>query len=214
LRYPLEVQKATFVVKKEINLGIVTGTVNLTPDQAGASFITANPSGALTLVLPGTQPGHQILVQNLSASYTITVEVSGNVSNVAVVPVSTMALVVETGLNSGVALAAVASVAAFQASITTVVYTSTPAAIAPNGTAVLKAGGVGAYTLVVPPAGATLSIVVADAHVYTIVTPALAIGGTSDTITFTGVVGNYIQLASSAGVWSVVSSVGATLTEA
>lgn len=213
IRIPQEAGKCTFVVKKEVDLGIVSGTVNLTAVQAAASFITANPSAALTLVLPVCQQGHETLIQNLSASYTITVEVAGNVSNTAIIPVSTLGLVVQTGLNSGVTLAAVASVAAFQASITTVVYTSTPGAIAPNGTAVLKVGGVGAMTLVAPPAGATLSIVVADAHVYTIVTPAFAISGTSDTIIFTGVVGNYIQLASSAGVWTVVSSVGATLTE-
>jgi len=212
IRIPQEADKSTFVVKKEVDLGIVSGTVNLTASQASASFITANPSAALTLVLPYCQQGHETLIQNLSASYTITVEVSGNVSNVAVIPVSTMGLVVQTGLNSGVALAAVASVAAFQASIGTTVYTSA-GAIAPNGTAVLKTGAASSMTLVVPPAGATLSIVAADAHAYVITTPALAISGADDTITFAAAVGNYIQLASSAGVWTVVSSVGVTLSE-
>ena len=212
LRVPQEAAPASLAVFKELDLGVVSGTVNLTPKQAGASFITANPSANLTLVLPGCQPGFSTTVQNLSASFTITVEVSGNTSNTAVIPVSTMGVVMQTGTNSGVALAAVASVAAFQASIATTVYTSA-GSIAPTGTAVLKTGTAGAMTLVVPPGGATLSIVAADAHAYVVTTPANAISGADDTITFNGSAGSYIQLSSSAGVWTVVSSNGVTLSE-
>jgi hypothetical protein len=211
LRVPNEAAPASLAVFKELDLGVVSGTINLTPKQAGSSFITANPSAALTLVLPGCQPGFATAVQNLSASYTITVEVSGNTSNTAVIPVSTMGVVIQTGTNSGVALMAVASVAAFQASIATTVYTSA-GAIAPNGTAVLNTGTAGAMSLVVPPAGATLSIVAADANAYVVTTPANAITGSKHIATFAGAVGDYIQFASSAGVWTVVSSNGVILT--
>lgn len=210
IRYPQEAGKSTFVVKKEVDLGIVSGTVKLSSDQAGSSFITANPSAALTLVLPVCQPGHETLVQNLSASYTITVEVSGNTSNTAVVPVSTLGLVVQTGLNLGVVLAAVASVAAYQSQLSVVTYTSA-GAIAPSGTALLKTGTAGAMTLVIPPAGATLLIEAIDAEAYVVTTPLLAINGTNHIMTFAAAAGNFVQLSSSAGVWSVVSSVGVTL---
>jgi hypothetical protein len=86
-------------------------------------------------------------------------------------------------------------------------------AIAPYGTAVLKTGTAGAMTLVAPPAGATLTIVAADAHAYTVTTPTDAINGTDDTATFGGAVGDSIQLASESGVWITVALNGVTLSE-
>ena len=91
----------------ELDLGAVAATpYNLTTQQAGASLITANPSVPLTLVFPTCQPGQKTLVQNLNATVgnVITVGVAGNAVNTAVVAISSLALVVQTGTNGGVAL--------------------------------------------------------------------------------------------------------------
>jgi hypothetical protein len=108
LRYPLEAGRATFVVKKEVDLGTLASgsTTTLTPAQAQASLITATPQGACTLVFPSCLPGHMALILNLASTggYTITVEISGNTSNTAVCPINEMSLIVHTGTNSGVRL--------------------------------------------------------------------------------------------------------------
>lgn len=102
LREPMEIQHATYEVYKELDLGSVSGTVVLTPDQAGASLITMTPSAAVTLVYPTCQPGFSALIQNLSASFTITAEVNGNTTNTAVCAVSVTTLIYHTGLNGGI----------------------------------------------------------------------------------------------------------------
>jgi hypothetical protein len=105
LRIPTEIQRATFDVIKELDLGTIGASpYNLTTDQAGASVITANPTVALTMVLPTVNPGDFFLVKNLNATNAITVEVNGNATNTAIVPVSTTGLIVNDGLTGGLHL--------------------------------------------------------------------------------------------------------------
>ena len=77
LRIPQEVGKATLAVKKTATLTAVTGSVALTPDQAGASYFSVLDTGATTLVFPSL-PGHAFIVNNLAASTgAVTPEVTG-----------------------------------------------------------------------------------------------------------------------------------------
>jgi len=103
LRVPQEAAPASLATYKEVVLKQTTGTVTLTPSQAGASLITLTPTANMTLVLPGCQPGKLIVINNLAA-FTVTVEVSGNTTNTAVVTASTTQAVVQTGSNLGVTL--------------------------------------------------------------------------------------------------------------
>jgi hypothetical protein len=96
---------ASLSVYKEVVLTQATGTVNLTPSQAGASLITVTPTANMIITLPGCQPGKAIIINNLAA-FTVTVQVLGNSTNTAVVPASTTQSVVQTGSNLGVALVA------------------------------------------------------------------------------------------------------------
>lgn len=112
LREPMEIQRATYEVYKEVDLGALgAGTYALTADQAGASLITVNPSAPITLVYPTNQPGFSAAIQNLSAvaGATVTVEVNGNAVNTAVIPISKMAYIIHTGLNGGIYLSSPAN---------------------------------------------------------------------------------------------------------
>lgn len=107
LRVPQEAAPASLATYKEVDLSETTGTVTLTPSQAGASLITLTPTADMTLVFPGCQPGKTTIIQNLAAeTYTVTCEISGNTSNTAVVEADTTATVVQTGTNGGIALVA------------------------------------------------------------------------------------------------------------
>lgn len=103
-------------------------------------------------------------------------------------------------------------IAALQSATSSVPYTAA-GAISPTGVAVLQGGKVLAMTLVAPPAGATLTIVAADAWAYTVTCPANTINGNADTMTWTAAAGNCIVLASSGGVWYSYSATGVTLSE-
>jgi hypothetical protein len=103
-------------------------------------------------------------------------------------------------------------VTSLQNATSCVTYTSA-GAISPTGVAVLKTGAASAMTLVVPPAGAALTIVAADAEAYVVTTTATKINGTDDTMTFGGAVGDSIQLASDGGVWYTVALNNVTLSE-
>jgi hypothetical protein len=92
-------------VYKELDITATTGTVALTPQQAGATVITATPTANMTITWPGCQPGKLIAILNLAAAtYSITCEIAGNTSNTAVVAANTNAIVAHTGLNSGMAV--------------------------------------------------------------------------------------------------------------
>jgi hypothetical protein len=91
----------------ELDLGTVAGgTVTLNLQQAGSSLITMNPTAAVTLVYPACWPGFSAQIQNLNSTTgnTITVEVAGNTTNTAVIPISKMATITHTGTNGGVYL--------------------------------------------------------------------------------------------------------------
>lgn len=90
IRQPLEVQTgATYECYKEVDLGTIAASpYYLTADQAGASLITVNPTVALTLVFPTCQAGACMTILNLNATNAITVEVNGNATNTAIIPVS------------------------------------------------------------------------------------------------------------------------------
>lgn len=91
-----------------------------------------------------------------------------------------------------------------------------------EGTVFITSTGVDALTLAAPTAGLPsaggddgkiLVIKVASAHAHTVTTPANAINGSDDTITFTASVANYIELRANAGVWWTFGNTGGTLTE-
>ena len=89
----------------EVDLGVVaTSPYTLNAQQAGASLITVNPSVALTLIFPVCQPGHRLCIQNLSGANVITAQAGTNAANVATVAISSIAEVVMTGTNLGIAL--------------------------------------------------------------------------------------------------------------
>ena len=103
-------------------------------------------------------------------------------------------------------------ITALQKATSVVTYTAA-GAISPTGIAVLKAGSAAAMTLVVPPTGANLTIVAADAHAYTVTTSANKVNGNSDTLTWTAAVGNSITLVGSGGIWYVALNTGVALSE-
>ncbi|SRR6266436_4565299 len=80
------------------------------------------------------------------------------------------------------------------------------AGVYPAGTAVMQALG--------DPQddGKRLRVVVTTAFAHTITTPAGKINGTLHIITFTAVVGNFVELEAFNGSWYVVGQQGATLT--
>lgn len=78
LRYPLEVQSATFVVGKELDLNLagVTSPLVLTPSQAGANYITlTGATGAISIQLPFGNASKQFIVANHSGQ-TITFQIA------------------------------------------------------------------------------------------------------------------------------------------
>jgi hypothetical protein len=94
----------------ELDLGTVgASTITLNVQQAGASLITINPTGAVTIVLPTCQPGHRMYVWNQAvATNSVTLQIAGNATNTAIVPflasTGTLAVVVHTGTNGGLML--------------------------------------------------------------------------------------------------------------
>jgi len=89
----------------EVDLGTVGASpYNLTPQQAGASVITVNPTVALALVFPTCQPGQMTIIKNTNGTNAITAKVNGNNSNTATVALSSSALVYQDGTNGGVTL--------------------------------------------------------------------------------------------------------------
>jgi hypothetical protein len=107
LRVPQEAFPASIATYAETVLTQTTGTVNLTPQQAGSSLISLTPTANMTLVLPGCQAGKAIKINNrAAATFTVTVKVLANGTNVAIVPANTCQSVVQTGANQGVILVA------------------------------------------------------------------------------------------------------------
>lgn len=82
LRVPQEAAPATLLVKKLVTIALgaigAATTVNLTPQQTGASEIIVTASGAfaVTLVLPGAFPGHPYILFNNTAN-NVTLKVTG-----------------------------------------------------------------------------------------------------------------------------------------
>lgn len=77
LRVPQEASPATLTVKKQVTLSSVTGSVTLSPQQAGGNYFEVTNTGATTLIFPSL-PGHEFTIANLSgSSSTTTPEVSG-----------------------------------------------------------------------------------------------------------------------------------------
>lgn len=110
LRLPQEAYPATLAIYGETDLKTVAGgTIILTPIQAGSSLISITPTANTTLVFPGPicQAGKSVMIANLAAiTFTVTCQIAGNLTNVAVVPPNTVQLVVQTGYNNGMALVA------------------------------------------------------------------------------------------------------------
>lgn len=104
-RSGLPTSPASLQTYGEVDLGTVAASpYKLTPQQAGASLITVNPTVALTLIFPTCQPGQSTLIQNTNATNAITAEVNGNATNTATIAISSIAHVVQTGTNGGIAL--------------------------------------------------------------------------------------------------------------
>jgi hypothetical protein len=104
LRVPQEAAPASLRVYKEVDLGSASGTVTLTPQQAGASLITATPSGALTVNYPGLMPGLTVFVENLStaSANSITVGAIGATATSATVGSSTNAIIAHSTAANGI----------------------------------------------------------------------------------------------------------------
>lgn len=80
LRYPLEVQHATFVVSKEVDIDFtkMPSPVVLTPDQAGGNYFTfANGAVASTLQFPYGSGSKIFAVANHSGS-AVTVQIAAS----------------------------------------------------------------------------------------------------------------------------------------
>lgn len=105
IRIPQEAGNVTLDVYGEYDITATTGTVTLTSKQAGKSLITVTPTANMIIVFPGCQPGKHTTIMNLaSATFSVTCEISGNTTNTAVVAAATNAIVVQTGLNLGMAI--------------------------------------------------------------------------------------------------------------
>ena len=210
LRVPTEAYPASFSVYKQYDITATTGTVSLTPSQASASVLTVTPTANMTVTFPGCQSGKVTLIQNLaSATYSVTVEVAGNITNTAVVAANTNAFVVQTKSNLGVAI--VNSPGAGQTG--TVYITASGAIPLVSGTYVLNGAGTLSMTLATPttPAqdGIILTIVAGTAHAHTVTTAANKINGNKDTITYAAV-GDTATIQSVAGIWVNTSLGGPT----
>lgn len=76
-----------------------------------------------------------------------------------------------------------------------------------QGTALITKSSAAALTLVAPTAGAddgkTLRVLAATAYAHTVTTPADAINGADDTVTFAAV-GDFVDLVARSGVWYAV----------
>ena len=103
LRVPQEKAPASLAVYKELDLGSAT-SATLTPQQAGASLTTANPTGAVTFLFPGLEPGRIIGVQNLATSSTATLTIGavGAGSASAVISSSTSAVIAHSTVSNGI----------------------------------------------------------------------------------------------------------------
>lgn len=78
LRYPLEVQRATFVVSKEVDLNLanMTSPLILNPDQAGGNYFTfSGATGAFTVEFPYGSSSKIFAVANNSGQ-TVTVKIA------------------------------------------------------------------------------------------------------------------------------------------
>lgn len=91
-----------------------------------------------------------------------------------------------------------------------------------EGFVLCTSSGVDAMTLAAPAAGLPsaggddgkiLTIKVGSAHAHTVTTPANAINGADDTITFTNALANFITLRAGGGTWWTLGNTGGTLTE-
>ena len=207
LRVPNEAAPASLATYKEHDITATTGTVALTPQQAGASLITVTPTANMTVTLPGCQPGKVILFQNLAAAtYSVTVEVAGNTTNTAVVAANTNAFVVQTGSNLGVAV--VNSPGAGQ---TGTVYVTVAGAIPlVSGIYSIGSGAALHMTLATPttPAqdGIQITIVAGTAHAHYVTTAANIINGADDKVLFAAI-GDFVTLLSVGGLW-IAQSIG------
>jgi hypothetical protein len=173
-------------------------------------FLTANLTN---LTLTDAQDGQTIIlefIQDGTGSRTVT---SASIPSLALPAqaanaVSFVELVFNQSKNIWVPLNSAVTGGVSQA------FTATGAIAATSGIVTLGGSGVDAMTLVAPPAdGITLYILVTTAHAHTITTPANLINGVADTITFTAVIGNNATLVSANGVWYMIASQGATLSE-
>jgi len=87
------------MVKKEIDLGSISGSVTLAPTQSLVSFITATPTANATIIWPACFPGLVVTVANLaSVTYTLTCEIAGNTTNTVVIAANTTVQIVHDQL--------------------------------------------------------------------------------------------------------------------
>lgn len=102
-RVPLESQGGSLDIYKEVDLGAISASVTLSPQQAAASLITATPSSAVTLLLPGLQSGKRFVVQNYStaSANTLTVSAAGYTTTY-VVGSNTSADLIQSMASSGI----------------------------------------------------------------------------------------------------------------
>jgi hypothetical protein len=209
LRVPQEVAPATLMVKKEVDLGSISGSVTLNPTQSLVSFITATPTANSTIIWPACFPGLVVTVANLAAAtYTLTCEISGNSTNTVVIPAgSTVQIVHDQLLDKPIG-----GLISAQGAGSIQTLTGTSDAVTFGGqlnVAVFSGTGVDAATLAVPGAGdvgKVLVLVSANGSANTVTTTTgKVVDGTSSTFTtatapaHSGAVAIYVA---SSGFWN------------
>jgi hypothetical protein len=240
IRIPYEMTKSAMMVKKEVDLGTMAGTtITLDPSQAAASYITATPTANSIIYFPAVNEGLPVVITNLaSATYTLTVGVTGNATTVSVAANST-AIIVHDKASGGVLLAGgstggsnlgntaitgtlsvsgVTTFSAFGPQTMSLTALTTNGAIGPHTSAhyIITKAGVLADTLAAPTAttddGLIIDIVSSTAYAHTVTaTGLLGTGSASVNVaTFAAYAGAGMRLMAYQGKWLVLSSVGIT----
>ena len=240
IRIPHEMTKSAMMVKKEVDLGTMAGTtITLDASQQAASYITATPTANSIIYFPAVNDGLPVVISNLaSATYTLTVGVTGNATTVSVAAASTVIIVHDkasggvllaggntggsslgsttvTGTLSVSGLTTISSMGPMTLALTAL---TTNGAIGPHTSAhyIITKAGVLADTLGAPTAttddGLVIDIVSGTTYAHTVTATGLFGTGTAavNVATFAAYAGAGLRIMAYQGKWLVLSSVGVT----
>jgi hypothetical protein len=192
--------ETTLATFGELDLGSVAGTITLNTQQAGATYITITPSAAVTLVYPGCLPGFKAAINNLG-SFSVTAEVSGNTSNTAVVPSSTIGTIAHDVTTGGIDLVSASGVSS-----------TTTLTVSGNGTIGGTLGVTGVVTPSAGIAGLTAGAAASAGIVGQVISSAVAVGSPVSLTNATPA--NVTSISLMAGDWDVDGNVNYTASSA